>query len=118
MLTRLAIGAVALALAVAPAPLAAQQRFTGELRGVVAFPTEELIGAELNTGFGLGIVIAYRLQQHLHLYAGWDYVNFGTDQDIDGTQVDFDETGYTLGLRFVHRATWMASSRNRLKRSK
>ena len=52
---------------------------TGEFRGVVAFPTEELIGAELNTGFGLGIVIAYRLQQHLHLYAGWDYVNFGTD---------------------------------------
>jgi hypothetical protein len=39
---------------------------------------------------------------HLHLYAGWDWLHFAADQSFAGSDQDFEETGYTMGLRFQH----------------
>ena len=78
------------------------QRVTVDLRGSAAMPTQELAGADLDMGFGFGGTVAYRLMPHLHLYGGWDWLHFGADQSFAGTNMDFEETGYTFGLRFEH----------------
>ena len=38
----------------------------------------------------------------VHLYGGWDYIAFAPDQSFAGVDHDFEETGYTYGLRFEH----------------
>ena len=39
---------------------------------------------------------------HLSVYAGWSWNKFGSDEKINGTSLDFEETGYTYGLQFIH----------------
>lgn len=94
----------AAALTCVATPLAAQDsRFTADLRGEVAFPIEKLHDAELNTGLGFGATLAVRLQPHLHMYGGWDWLHFASKENsFGGDKADFEETGYTLGLRFQH----------------
>ena len=92
----------AVTLLIATAPVEAQPRFAVDLRVAVATPTSKLAGTELDVGFGVGGALAYRLYQHLHLYGGWDWQQFSADQSFAGAKTDFEETGYTLGLRFEH----------------
>lgn len=80
----------------------AAQRATVDLRGAVAAPTGELANADLGVGVGFGATVAWRLQPHLHLYGGWDWMQFSSDDAFAGAKPDFEETGYTLGLRFEH----------------
>lgn len=89
------------ALVMAASPLGAQ-RITVDLRAVGAAPTAKLANADLGTGFGLGGAVAYNLYQHLHAFGAWDYVHFAADQSFAGAKRDFEETGYSLGLRFEH----------------
>lgn len=84
------------------ASLPAQQRWTIDLRAAAAAPTQKLATTELDAGLGLSGTVAFRLQQHLHLYAGWDWMHFKADDSFAGSDVDFEETGYTFGLRFEH----------------
>lgn len=83
-------------------PATAQPHISADLRVSVASTTQKLAGAELDPGVGIGATLAYRLQPHLHVYGGWDWLRFRADQSFAGTKVDFEETGYTLGLRFEH----------------
>jgi hypothetical protein len=92
---------VAFAVALSSSELDAQ-RYTVDLRGGIAMPTQKLTGADLKPGPSLGGTLAVRLQPHLHLYGGWDWVHFSVDQALAGIVEDFEETGYTLGLRFEH----------------
>lgn len=92
---------VALAAAAFTGDLAAQ-RITLDLRGAVAAPTSELGGTDLGTGAGFGGTVAWQLQPHLHLYGGWDWMRFAADNWFAGPEPDFEETGYTFGLRFEH----------------
>lgn len=78
------------------------QRLTLEMRGAGAMPTQNFANAELNPGFGFGATVAYRLLPHTHAYGGWDWLHFRADQSFAGTDSDFEETGYTFGLRFEH----------------
>jgi hypothetical protein len=78
------------------------QRFAAELRVAPAAPTQELAGADLGTGLGFGATLAWRLQQHVLAYGGWDWLRFRADQSFAGSDLDFEETGYDLGLRFEH----------------
>ena len=39
---------------------------------------------------------------HLSVYAGWSWNKFGSDQEFDNPELDFEETGYTFGLQFIH----------------
>ncbi len=79
-----------------------QGRWSIELRPDVNFPTKELGKANLETGFGGEATIAYRFLQHLGVYAGWSWNHFGSDHQINGVNLDYEETGYTYGLQFIH----------------
>jgi hypothetical protein len=100
---RMALATFALSFSLA-APLQGQ-RVTLELRLAGAAPLEELAGADLETGLGFGGTVALRLQEHTHVYGGWDWLHFRADQSFAGTDRDFEETGYTAGLRFEHPLT-------------
>lgn len=93
-------GVACLALAVFTPALEAQ-RLTFDFRPVVATPGD-LAGADLEMGVGFGATLAWRLQPHLHLYGGWDWLHFGSGNSFAGSDIDFEETGYTFGLRFQH----------------
>jgi hypothetical protein len=70
-----------------------------ELRTTGAVSTKKLSGAELDTGFGLGATLAYLIRPHLAAYGGWDWLRFHAAQSFAGTDRDFEETGYAVGLR-------------------
>lgn len=95
-LTLLAAGV----LTTAPVPLAAQG-LTADLRAVAALPGK-LAGTELDMGVGFGVTVAWHLQPHLHVYGGWDWLHFGSGNSFAAADQDFEETGYTFGLRFEH----------------
>ena len=80
----------------------AQNRVRFELRGGAAFPTAELGGATLGTGFGFEGTVAYRIQPHLSVYAGWDWHRFTADASFAGPNTDLEETGYAVGLQVQH----------------
>lgn len=39
---------------------------------------------------------------HLAAYTGWGWNRFTSSQSFAGSNMDFEETGYTLGLQFIH----------------
>jgi len=92
---------LALAAATLVSDLPAQQ-LTLDLRGAVAMPTSDFADSDLSTGAGLGATIAVKLQPHLHLYGGWDWLRFSADEAFAGPEPDFEETGYNFGLRYEH----------------
>lgn len=77
-------------------------RWSLEIRTGVNFATEKLGGVDVNTGFGGEIVLGYRFMEHLGVYGGWGWNQFSTDADEAGYETDFEETGYTYGLQFIH----------------
>jgi hypothetical protein len=79
-----------------------QNRLTFEFRPGVNFPTGDLGDADLKTGCGFEGVLAYRFMTHLAVYAGWGWNRFQADESFAGVDVDFEETGYTYGLQFIH----------------
>jgi hypothetical protein len=87
------------------APLSAQSRWSIEVQGGAGFPTGDL-EEMLVTGPGFGAVGAFRFLPHLWAYGGWDWFRFGSGTSFAGTEVDFEETGYVLGLRFEHPIPW------------
>jgi hypothetical protein len=80
----------------------AAQRVTLDLRASGATPLKNFASTDLGNGIGFGATVAFRLQPHLHVVAGWDWMHFGSDEATDIADSDFEETGYTLGLRFEH----------------
>ena len=82
-------------------PSMAQERWSVELRPGVNFPTDDLGPVELNTGFGVEATLAYRVLPYMAVYAGWGWNQFSGD-GFSSNELDFEETGYTFGLRFIH----------------
>lgn len=82
--------------------LMAQDRLSFELRGDVAFATQELGDADLSPGLGVEAMLAYRFMPHLGVYGGWSWKQFSDDNSFAGSDVNFEETGYTFGLQFIH----------------
>jgi hypothetical protein len=107
------IAATALSLFALPYDAPAQERIALDVRGVLASATGDLADADVGTGFGFGATLALRVQEHLHLYGGWDWLHFGADEAFAGGDADFEETGYTFGLRYEHqlRAGWRTGFR-------
>lgn len=99
---KLLFSRTAIAMAFGASIAGAQGPFSVDLRIAGVTPTSKLAGTDLSTGLGAGATIAFRLQPHLHLYGGWDYIAFAPDQSFAGVDHDFEETGYTYGLRFEH----------------
>lgn len=72
-------------------------RFGIELTGGASFATQKLDGASLNTGAGFEGLLHYRVLPHTGLYAGWGWNRFAADNNLD-----YEETGYIMGLQFKH----------------
>lgn len=92
---------VAAVLTAAALPLQAQERWIFELTGGAAVPTGDLGETALNAGLTFGASLGAQVMPHLAVYGGWDWVHFSTDE-VAGGELDVEETGYALGLRFQH----------------
>ena len=79
-----------------------EKRFGVEINGDVSFAISEVSGAKLNTGLGFETILLYRFMPFTSVYGGWGWNNFNADQSFAGSDVDFEETGYILGLQFKH----------------
>ena len=73
-----------------------------EFRTGASFPMKDLGDADLTTGIGFEGVFSYRLMPHLSVYGGWSWTKFMAENSFAGSDMDFEETGYTFGLKFVH----------------
>jgi hypothetical protein len=92
------------------------QRVTLDLRGAFAMPTADLDDAKLDAGPGFGATLGVAVMPHLHLYGGWDWLHFASSgASFAGTDLDFEETGYTFGLRFEHPLTATSRAMYRLE---
>lgn len=90
-----------LAVAIAAAPADAQDRRWGvEVRGGVAFPTQDIGTDDLGTGVALDGTFTYRFTPQVGAYAGWGWAHFNPETSFAGNDIDFEETGYVFGLRF------------------
>ena len=78
------------------------QSWIGDVRFTGALPTQRMAGTDLDPGVGLGATVAYRVQPRLFVYGGWDWLHLRADDSFAGLDRDFEETGYTLGLRMEH----------------
>lgn len=96
------VGALVIALLLSSLVVQAQDRWSLEFRPGVNLPTQKLGDADLKTGYGFEGSLAYRFLPHLSVYGGWSWNRFGSDQSFAGANIDFEETGYTYGLQFIH----------------
>jgi hypothetical protein len=99
---RILVIAVSMIVGLATTDSMAQGRWGIDIRGSVAFPTQELGKADLNTGFGIEPTVHYRFMPHLGAYLGWGWHRFTTDNMVATAEMDVEETGYSFGLQFVH----------------
>lgn len=79
----------------------AQKKWGIEFRPGVDFATKKLGDANLKTGFGFEGTVRYYVVPSLSLYAGWSWNKFTANESFAGKNNDFEETGYTFGLRFT-----------------
>jgi hypothetical protein len=79
-----------------------EKRFGFELNTGVSVATQNPGETSLNTGFGFEGIVHYRFMPHLGAYVGWGWNRFGADESFAGNEVDFEETGYVLGIQFRH----------------
>lgn len=100
--TAMAAMTIGILMACAPQSAMAQDRFSFEFRPGVNFPVRELGDADLKTGFGFEGVFAYQFLTHFGVYGGWGWNRFNAKQSFAGPDVDFEETGYTYGLQYMH----------------
>jgi opacity protein-like surface antigen len=82
--------------------LNAQQGFRLEVNGGAAFPLEQVGGGELETGIPLEGLLSYYLTDQFGIYAGWGWTQFSTESAFGGMRLDFEETGYRLGVEFAN----------------
>lgn len=78
------------------------KRFGFELASGASFATSKLNDASLSTGGGIEGIFHYRFMPHTGIYAGWGWNRFSSDNSFAGKNIDFEETGYVIGLQFKH----------------
>jgi len=79
-----------------------EKRLGFELSGGASFATKDLYDAELKTGLGFEGILHYRFMPYTGIYAGWGWNKFSANESFAGKNMDFEETGYMLGLQFKH----------------
>ncbi|MDO9554268.1 outer membrane beta-barrel protein [Rhodonellum sp.] len=96
------IGTLTFCLVLASFVSNAQNRWSVEFRPGFNLPTSDAADGDLKNGFGLEGTVAYRFLPNLSAYAGWSWNRFGSKESFAGTDLDFEETGYTYGLQFLY----------------
>ena len=93
---------LAAALLASAVPLQAQGRWASEFTAGPAVPVSDLGDLKLDAGLAFGANASGRIMPHLAVYGGWDWVHFSSDGIGGSGELDIEETGYVLGLRFEH----------------
>ncbi|HEX8040548.1 MAG TPA: outer membrane beta-barrel protein [Chryseosolibacter sp.] len=83
-------------------PSGAQHRVSIQVRPGASFATTRLADADLKTGYGLEGSVAYRVVPDIGLYAGWGWNGFSAGESFAGRNMDFEETGYAIGMQLFH----------------
>lgn len=100
---KIVIASAALLTLVAASTAQAQDRWAFEIRANGAVPSADIGQSDLAyAAFGFEGTVRYRLQEHLAVYAGWDWMHFDADEAFALSDAEFEETGYVFGLRFQH----------------
>jgi opacity protein-like surface antigen len=73
-----------------------------EIRPGVSLATTKLGDAELKPGMGFEGTLQYNFWNGASLYAGWGWNKFASDESFAGSNMDFEETGYVMGLRYTY----------------
>lgn len=97
--------AITLFVLLAPFAATAQpegSRWGFEFRPALSVATARFGGSALDPGLGFEGTFSYRMMPHLHAYAGWGWHRMSAGHSFAGSDMDFEETGYTFGLQFVH----------------
>lgn len=79
-----------------------EKKFSFELNLGTSFATKDLGDANLKTAFGSEFMFHYQLMSHMGAYLGWGYNKFSAETSFAGNSMDFEETGYILGIQFKH----------------
>jgi hypothetical protein len=80
-----------------------KHRLSVEFRPSASFATNDLGGADIGAGGGFETTISFRFMPHLSAYAGWGWNTFKSNDPLTGTDdSNFEETGYTFGVQFIH----------------
>jgi len=77
------------------------KRFAFEINGGLSVPTKEFIEG-IRMGIGFEGTFQYRFMPHLSVYGGWGWNWLSTESANSENNLDYEETGYVLGLDFRH----------------
>ena len=77
------------------------KRFSFELNGGLSVPTKEFVEG-IRMGFGFEGTFQYRFMPHTSVYGGWGANWLSTESTNSENNMDYEETGYVLGLDFRH----------------
>jgi hypothetical protein len=104
MKTRMIIAAVIMAtLTMSSMAQENNRRFGLEIRPGASLATAKLGDAELKPGMGFEGTLQYNFFKGAALYAGWGWNKFASEESFAGIDIDFEETGYVMGLRYTYR---------------
>lgn len=81
---------------------AQDSRFSFELNTGASYATSSPGNADLNIGAGFETIFHYRMMPHVELLGGWGWNKFSANRSFAGNNMDFEETGYIIGLQFKH----------------
>jgi hypothetical protein len=77
------------------------KRFAFEISGGPSFPTSEFVEG-IKIGFGFEGIFQYRFLPHTSVYGGWGANWLSTELANSDNNMDYEETGYVLGIDFKH----------------
>ena len=80
----------------------AQNKFSLDFSPAWDYPVNKFGNSALDNGFGFGININYKFLNALSVYGGWDWNKFSADEAFFDSDIYLIETGYVLGLNFLH----------------
>lgn len=76
-----------------------KHRFGLEVNGDVSLVSSKLSGSSLNTGLGFEVLGSYNFMPYTSVYGGWGYIHFNAENSFAGPDIDFEQTGYIIGLQ-------------------
>jgi len=78
-----------------------EKRFSFEINGGPSFPKNEFVEG-IRMGFGFECTFRYSIMPHTGIYGGWGANWLSTESAVPWNNMDYEETGYVLGLDFRH----------------
>lgn len=77
------------------------KRFAFDISGGPSFPTSEFVMG-IRMGFGFECTFQYRFMPFTGVYGGWGANWLSTESANSENNMDYEETGYVMGLDFRH----------------